>query len=91
MAVLSPSTQLALMRSTATAPAVAPPLSDDPRDCVRSFPTLNPNVTELVGFDLDGKARLKIVLPTEDVSDEWERWIMRYVRRKYSRRLRVIR
>lgn len=85
---LSPTTQLALMRPMPR--ATVPQEDEPPRDCVRSFPTLDPGTTELVGFDSSGKPRIKIQLPSDDVSEEWERWIMRYIRRKESRRIHIV-
>ena len=58
--------------------AQAPP----PSDCIRQFPTLNPETIELVGFDSRSTPRIRVEIPrTEDVG-EWSRWLLKWVRRR---------
>jgi hypothetical protein len=57
-----------------------------PRDCVRKFPTLNPDTAELVAFDADGVPQVKMELPAEDADHWWPRLLLRYVRWRFRRR-----
>lgn len=62
-----------------------------PTDCIRQFPTTNPETTELVGFDMSGNVRIRVEIPKDEDIDEWTAWLLRWVRRRDRRRLvRVI-
>lgn len=53
-----------------------------PSDCIRQFPTLNPDTVELIGFDSRSIPQIRIEIPrTEDVG-EWSRWMLKWVRRR---------
>lgn len=59
-----------------------PGRSEVPRDCVREFPTLNPETTELVGFDSAGVPQIKVEIPRDEDIGEWNVWLLRWVRRR---------
>lgn len=64
--------------------------SDDaPRDCVRQFPALDDANTMLVGYDLNGRVRIKIEVASFD-GGWFESIIMRYVRWRYGRPLQLV-
>lgn len=53
-----------------------------PADCVRQFPTLNPDTVELIGFDSRSMPQIRVEIPkTEDVG-AWSAWLLRWVRRR---------
>jgi hypothetical protein len=96
---LSPGTFLSMLRHPETgkqldaevyARLTREETDDEPRDCVRQFPTLKEDITQLVGYDVSGQPRIKIELPREDAG-WWESLIMRYVRWKYGRPIRIVR
>lgn len=57
----------------------------EPTDCVRQFPTLNPETTELVGFDARGTPRIRVEIPKDEDINEWSAWLLRWVRRRDRR------
>lgn len=67
-------------RSLLTARRAEPVVESPPRDCVRAFPGIDGKTTTLVGFDLEGLPQLTVEMATENVSPEWEPWILRWVR-----------
>lgn len=65
-------------RDRQSATPIAPP-----RDCVVALPSMTAETVELVGFDAAGNARLRVEIPaTEDV-EQWQTWMLRWVRRRF--------
>lgn len=62
-----------------------------PTDCVRQFPVIGSDAVQLVGFDADGTARIKIELPADEPLDQWAKGMARWVRRKYGKPLSLMR
>ena len=60
-------------------------VSSEPADCIRQFPTLNPETTELVGFDCSGVPRIRVEIPKDEDIAEWSAWLLRWVRRRDRR------
>jgi hypothetical protein len=65
------------------APSIGSSTDDAPKDCVRQFPTLSPDVVQLVPFDSRGVARLRVEVSISEDLEEWERWLLRWVRRRH--------
>lgn len=63
---------------------------DAPCDCVRVFPSISPEHSVLVAFDAEGRPRIRVEMESDEVSADWERWLLKYVRRRYGRRLQVL-
>lgn len=63
----------------------APP----PADCVRQFPTLNPETVELVGFDSRSVPQIRVEIPRDEDVGEWSRWLLRWTRRRERERTRA--
>lgn len=61
-------------------------IADDvrPVDCVRQFPTLSPDLVQLIAFDWTGTARVKVELAAvEDLVDMEDR-MLRWMRDRYG-------
>jgi hypothetical protein len=62
-----------------------------PKDCVREFPTLNPETVELVAFDWEGQPRYRSEVPREEDLTSWHTLLLRRCRRMYPpRRLELM-
>lgn len=60
-----------------------------PRDCVRQYPTLSDNTTELVGFNAAGHAEIRVELPKDEDIEAWAAGLLRCVRRRDRARVRA--
>lgn len=56
-----------------------------PRDCVRQLAVVGDDSIQLVGYDYQGRARIKLDLPADEDPATWEPWIMRWLHKKYGR------
>ena len=57
--------------------------STPPRDCVVALPSMTAETVELAAFDTRGNVRLRVEIPaTEDV-EQWQTWMLRWVRRRF--------
>lgn len=56
---------------------------DEPTNCIRQFPTLSADTVQLVAFDALGVARIRVEVSRGENLGEWERWLMRWLDRKY--------
>lgn len=90
--ILSPASHVALLKAGFERMQRSGEIASDiqPRDCVLEFPSVSPDHVMLIGFDMDGRARIKVELEVSDAGPEWDRWLLKYVRRKYGKTLRLM-
>lgn len=53
---------------------------EGPHDCVLLSPSVTPEATQLVAFDGEGRPRAILILPTEIVTEDDERWLLDRIR-----------
>lgn len=85
-ASILPATLLGLMKARADAtdvPQLGAAVEGPHTGCVRLFPTLSPDTVQVVAFDSRGIARLRIEMARGEDLEAWERWLLRWLRRKY--------
>lgn len=96
---LSPGTFLSLMRHPKTGAPIDTELHferlarterDDPQDCVRHAPSVDVEMTQLIGYDIHGVVRVKIEVAARDAG-WWERLMIRYMRWRFGQPLRIVR